>query len=125
MFTWLRPKKRPLTLGEEGEKVAARFLRRQGYAILAQNMWLGRYEIDILAREGDTVAFVEVRSRRGRHAPPPEDSIRTEKQQRLRKAAAYYLSKHGQEGRYYRFDVVSIIFPETGKPIIRLYRDAF
>lgn len=122
---WWRPKV-PRSLGQQGEDAAVRHLKRAGYRILARNQFLGRYEIDIIAREGDTIAFVEVRTRATRDEIPPEDTIGPTKQHRIRQAAQRYMDACGEEvGVYYRFDVVSVILPETGKPDIRLIRDAF
>lgn len=120
---WWRRK--PKTLGQRGEDAAARYLKRQGYRILERNRYLGRNEIDIIAEEGDTIAFVEVRTRNVLDGVPPEDSIGPVKQRHLRQAAQRYIDQHGDESRYYRFDVVSVILPDTGKPTIILYRDAF
>jgi putative endonuclease len=120
---WWRSEPRPL--GQRGEEYAANYLKRAGYAILGRNLRLGRNELDILARDGDTVVFVEVRSRASNEPVPPEDTINPEKRRRLRAAARYYLSRHQEPDTYYRFDVVSVVIPEKGKPVITLYRDAF
>ena len=88
-------------------------------------MHLGKYEVDIIAQEGDTVAFVEVRSRSTRDGFLPEDSVGPRKQLHLRRAAQYYLSRHQDRNTYYRFGVVAVIFSGTGAPEITLYRDAF
>ena len=132
MFTWKGKKRRmwwrpkpPRSLGQRGEDAAARYLRRAGYKILDRNVFLGRYEIDIIAREGDTIAFVEVRTRATLDEVPPEDTIGPEKQHRIRQAAQRYIDAHDDPTVYYRCDVVSVILPEQGKPEIRLIRNAF
>ncbi len=107
------------------EDLAAAYLRRHGYVILARNARFGRCEIDIIAREGDTVAFVEVRSRTTQDAVAPEDSIGPQKKRRLRAAARMYLARHEEPDTYYRFDVVAITAPPNEKPVITLFRDAF
>ncbi|MEA3365196.1 MAG: YraN family protein, partial [Candidatus Hydrogenedentes bacterium] len=58
------PWHRARTFGQRGEDLATRFLRRQGYKILGRNVSFGPYELDIIAQSGDTVAFVEVKTRR-------------------------------------------------------------
>lgn len=121
---WWRPEP-PRSLGQRGEDAAARHLKRAGYTILERNRFLGRYEIDIIAREGDTIAFVEVRTRASRDEVMPEDSIGPKKQHRIRQAARRYIAAQEDESFYYRFDVVSVILPEGGKPEIRLIRNAF
>ena len=123
MRFWRRRRSR--TLGERGEDLAAKHLKRSGYTILARNVWLGRHEIDIIAREGDTIAFVEVRTRTADDPVPPEDSIGRTKRQHVRAAAHRYIARYGAEGSYYRFDVVGVTLPEGGKPQIVLHRDAF
>lgn len=108
-----------------GEDLAARALRRAGYRILGRNIRMGRVEIDIIAREKDTVAFVEVKSRRTGEPVPPEDNVGRLKRRHIRAAARMYLSREQTENTYYRFDVVSVIMPEDAKPTITIYRDAF
>lgn len=122
-MNWFRRKTVPL--GRQGEDLAARTLRRAGYTILERNARLGRYEIDIIAREGDTVAFVEVKTRRDEDLALPEDNVNYAKRQRLERAAHIYISRQTDSSLYYRFDVVSIILPQWGEPSVALYRDAF
>ena len=121
---WWRPEP-PRSLGQQGEDAAVRYLKKAGYKILERNRFLGRYEIDIIAREGDTIAFVEVRTRASGDEVLPEDTIGPKKQHRIRQAARRYIAAQDDERYYYRFDVVSIIMPEKGKPEIRLIRNAF
>ena len=71
MIRWFRR----LTLGQRGERFAARQLRRWGYRVLERNVRLGRYEIDIIAREGNTIAFVEVKTRRSADVASPEVNV--------------------------------------------------
>jgi len=108
-----------------GEDAAARYLRRQRFKILARNVRLGRNELDIIARDGDTIVFVEVRTRASADPYRPEDSITPRKQRHLRTAAAWYMARNPDPESYYRFDVVAVILPEDGPPEITHYRDAF
>lgn len=112
-------------LGAAGEDLAANALRRAGYKILDRNVRLGRYEIDIIAREGDTTAFVEVKTRRDDSVVAPVDCVGGVKRQHIRKAARKYMSRHDEPEAYYRFDVVSVLAPESGKPEVTIHRDAF
>ncbi|HNR30603.1 MAG TPA: YraN family protein [Candidatus Hydrogenedentes bacterium] len=112
-------------LGRQAEDLAARFLRRAGYRILAQNLRLGRYEVDIVARQGDTIAFVEVRSRRDPDPVAPENTVGYRKRRHLTHAAGLYMARHPDPDIYYRFDIVAIIFPEKGRPIITHLENAF
>lgn len=121
IFFW----RRKVSYGQRGEDIAARHLRRQGYKILERNARFGKYEIDIIAREGDTVAFVEVKTRRSNELTAPEDSVGYTKQRHIQNAAEYYCARHPDPETYYRFDVVSVILPDEGKPSVTLMRNAF
>lgn len=95
-------------LGDRGERAALAHLRSRGYTILAQNWRIAIGEIDLVAREGDQVVFVEVRTRRGA-APSPEESVSPRKQQRLIALAYSYLAEHGlPDGTPWRIDVIAV-----------------
>lgn len=113
------------TLGARGEALAAKALKANGYTILERNVDLGRYEIDIIAREGDTIAFVEVKTRTSDHIAFPEDNVTFEKRRHISRAARRYIDMHPEEDVSYRFDVVAVLVPDKGKPDITIYRDAF
>lgn len=126
MWGWLRGiVGRPKPLGLRGENLAARYLRAHGYRILHQNAVLGRYEVDIIAQDGDTIVFVEVKTRQAAELFMPEDSIGDEKMLHLRRAAEMYASRRDDPTLYYRFDVVSIVLRPSHEPEITLYRNAF
>lgn len=123
LMRWFR---RPAkSLGERGEDAAAKFLKRNGFSILERNARLGRYEIDIIAREGDTVAFVEVKTRRSDSFADPEVNVDFRKRQHIRRAAHAYIARHGDDETYYRFDIASVLLPDGGAPEVTLYRNAF
>lgn len=113
------------SLGARGESLAARYLWLRGYKILERNLRLGKHEIDLLVRKGDTIVFVEVKSRLRSDATTPEDSVGPIKQQHIRAAARVYLARHETSHTYYRFDVVSVLLPERGKAQITHFPDAF
>lgn len=115
----------PLPIGVQGERLATKKLRRSGYKILERNIHLGRYEIDIIAQKGDTVAFVEVKTRRTAEVAAPEENVTPEKQRRIIAAARAYIDRRNDPELYYRFDVASVLIPESGKPDITIYCDAF
>jgi putative endonuclease len=117
--------KRHKKLGPLGEDLAARALKRAGYTILERNARLGKYEIDIIARQGDTVAFVEVKTRRDASVVHPEDCVGGTKRRHIRKAARLYMSAHDEPETYYRFDVVSVVAPQDQKPTVSIQHDAF
>ena len=120
---WPFPDSRPLWV--RGEAAAARHLRWRGFRILAHNARFGHNEEDIIAQDGDTTVYVEVRTRASAEVMPPEDSITYPKRRHLRAAARSYLSRHPDPERYFRFDVVGVVMPAHGKPEIAHYPDAF
>jgi len=102
-----------------------RALRRAGYKILSRNTQLGPYEIDVIGREGDTTAFVEVKTRRTADPVAPEENVGPKKRRHIVSAARRYMAREDDPERYYRFDIVSVVVPERGKPEVTIYRDAF
>jgi len=110
-------------MGDRGENLAATYLRKQGMKILERNFRCSVGEVDIVAREGQTLVFVEVKSR-AYDDPAPEDQITPDKQHRLTKAGKVYLGRFGVEPPA-RFDVVAVIFPTGQPPIIRHTPNAF
>lgn len=123
IWPWSRRKRKPL--GLRGEDLAVRHLKRLGYRILDRNVLLGRYEIDIIAREGDTVAFVEVKTRVTDSFADPEANVTPDKQRRIRHAAHRYMDAQDDPTTYYRYDIVSVLIPDDGPPTVTLCRDAF
>ncbi len=109
----------------DAEDLAARYLKKQGYAILHRNLHLDRFEVDIIARKGDTVVFVEVRSRRNDDITTPEETIRRTKRQHLRAAARRYMARYGEPDLYYRFDVIGVVMPAGEDPRISHIEYAF
>ena len=117
------PKKRD-ALGDRGENVAARYLRNQGYKIIVRNFRCTLGEIDIVARDGRTLVFVEVKTRT-EDDPLPEDQVNPFKQHQLTKAGKYYLGRYGVPQPPSRFDVIAIVWPQGREPIIRHTQNAF
>jgi putative endonuclease len=107
-------------IGDVGEKRAIEFLLAIGYSIVTRNYKRGASEIDIVAKDGDELVFVEVRSRRKGAWETAEESITPAKQKRLWKTAEQYLAEMGQSDHICRFDVVAI----NGKELNH-YKDAF
>lgn len=112
-------------LGEQGEILAAKFLKKQGCKILERNVHLGRYEIDLIASQNDTTIFVEVKTRRTDDPVSPEENVNQKKQHHIIQAARQYMSKEDDPERYYRFDIVAVVLPEKGPPEIQHFPDAF
>jgi putative endonuclease len=100
--------------GTKGEDEAARFLTRSGYAIVDKNVRTRNGEIDLVAREGKTLVFVEVKTRRAMEGDPPQAAVNTRKQNRLGRLALGYLKLKRIRQTPCRFDVVSVIFNDEG-----------
>lgn len=111
-------------LGQLGEELAVRYLRQQGYVILERNYRCSYGEVDVVARDRDRLAFVEVRTRRGRAFGSPEESVTPQKQQRLVTVAREYLQAHDYGDADWGIDVVAIEF--ASRDVLRrieLFRD--
>ena len=115
-----------LRLGEHGEKLAARFLRRRGFKILYRN-FRGRQggEIDIVCRERDTLVFVEVKTRTREDFGRPVEAVDREKQRRISRGGLAWLRLLGNPDVLFRFDVVEVIIAEGTDPRLELVRNAF
>lgn len=111
-------------MGDRGENLAARYLRNRGYKIIMRNYRSPLGEIDIVARDGKTIVFVEVKTR-AYDDPEPEDQVNAAKQHQITKAARTYLSRYGIPQPPARFDVVAIIWPNGRDPLIRHTPHAF
>lgn len=114
------------SLGKRGEELAARFLKKERYEILARNFHTRWGELDIVAKDGETVVFAEVKARSDVYFARPEASVTHTKQQHLRKAAGLWLlENYPNELPPCRFDVVSIVFEKDGNHTIEHFPDAF
>ncbi|NJD19417.1 MAG: YraN family protein [Gemmatimonadetes bacterium] len=96
-------------LGRWGEERAARFLLKRGWAILARNYRFGRREVDLVARRGDLLAFVEVKTRAGTGYGLPQESITALKRREVEAVAAQFVHRHGLEALFVRFDAMAIV----------------
>ena len=108
-------------LGARGEREAARRLRAEGYRVIQRNVRLSFGEIDLIALDGETVVFVEVKTRVARHGggPRPEESVGVRKQRKLAALAEVLCRRNGWEGRPRRIDIVAVDWPERGRPVVR------
>jgi len=98
-----------LTLGREGEVLAARLLTGKGYRILARNYRTAGGEVDLVCEDGDTLVFVEVKTRSAGSLGRPDQAVTGLKRGRLVRAAAAFLSEHDGWERPCRFDVVAVV----------------
>jgi len=115
-----------LRLGERGEKLAGRFLRRNGFKVLYRN-FRGRQggEIDLVCRERDTLVFVEVKTRTREDFGSPLDAVNREKRRRISLGGLSWLRLLGNPDILFRFDVVEVTIADGAAPRIELIRDAF
>ncbi|MBA3961793.1 MAG: YraN family protein [Chthoniobacterales bacterium] len=115
-----------LQLGARGEKLAARYLRRQGYKVLYRN-FRGKHggEIDLVCRDDDTLVFVEVKTRTREDFGRPLDAVNRQKQRRISLGAFAWLRLLGNPDILFRFDVVEVVIALNAEPRIELVKDAF
>ncbi|NWF93410.1 MAG: YraN family protein [Syntrophaceae bacterium] len=111
-------------LGKKGEELALRFLRKKGYHIIERNYVCKMGEMDIIAKEKDTLTFIEVKTRTSTAFGPPQLSVNAAKQMQLSKVALNFLKEKGLGEAKARFDVVAILLGPKGAEI-DLIKDAF
>jgi putative endonuclease len=111
-------------LGQKGEELALRFLKKRGYRIIEKNYVCKMGEMDIIAKEKGTLVFIEVKTRTSMAFGPPQLAVTRFKQRQLSKVALYYLKEKRLENVKARFDVVAILLVQKGEEI-ELIRDAF
>ncbi len=111
-------------LGALGERIAERWLRQAGWAILARRFRNGHRDLDLVARQGRLVAFVEVKARRSDRFGSPVEAVDWRKQRELSRSALVWVDRHGSSGDSYRFDVVGVLL--TGARVrVQHVEDAF
>jgi putative endonuclease len=116
----------PGTLGQQGEAAAARFLRRLGYKILVRGDRVQLGELDLVAVDGRTLVFVEVKTRRSTDLGEPSEAVDQVKQRRLTRLALGYMKRHGLLSYPARFDVIAVVWPEGQRhPQIEHIKNAF
>ena len=101
-------------LGALGERVAARWLARGGWEVVARRFRSGHRDIDLVARRDATVAFVEVKARRGLSLGDPVEAVGWRKRRQLERSAWVWIDRHGRAGEAYRFDVIGVLFGPGG-----------
>ena len=110
--------------GELGERIAARWLERSGWRIVARRFRSGRRDIDLVAQRDDLIAFVEVKARSGDEFGDPVEAVNHRKQRELTKSAQTWIDRHGRAGESYRFDVVGVLLKDR-RAFIRHVPGAF
>jgi putative endonuclease len=115
-----------LRLGKRGETLACRFLRKNGYKILYRN-FRGRTggEIDVVCRDGDTLVFIEVKTRTREDFGRPFDAVNRDKRNRISRGGLAWLRLLDDPDILFRFDVVEVIISEGSEPRLEILRNAF
>jgi len=113
------------SLGNVGESIAATFLRGVGFSIVERNFRCVCGELDIVARDGRTIVFIEVKCRNSEQYGPPQLAVTPFKQRQISKAALVWLSKRRLYDAEARFDVVAIMLRNGELPEIEHIRNAF
>jgi putative endonuclease len=110
--------------GKTGEDLACAELERRGYAIVARRYRVRGGELDIIARDGATLVFVEVKARIGHEFGEPAEAVTALKQRRIAQLAREYVARTRSADCPCRFDVVAIQM-DAGRPVIELFQNAF
>lgn len=112
-------------VGAYGERCAVQHLAASGLRVLSRNWRSLRGEIDIIAQDGETIVFCEVKTRRSGDFGTPAEAVGAAKARRLRRLAAEWLAAHGGGGRDVRFDIVEVVLPGRGAAHVEHIRGAF
>jgi putative endonuclease len=95
--------------GELGERIAERWLKRQGWRVVQRRFRSGHRDIDLVVERDGTVAFVEVKARKGLAFGDPVEAVNWSKQKELVRSASVWIDRHGRPAESYRFDVVGVL----------------
>ena len=126
VVAWLRRGRPPKPLGARGEEAAARYLRRLGYQVVARDARSRYGEIDLVAVDGRTIVFVEVKTRESADTGHPTEAVDAVKRRRVSRAATAFLKSHGLLESPARFDVVAVTWPPgQRRPTIEHFPHAF
>jgi putative endonuclease len=112
-------------LGLAGEEAAIGFFARAGWSLMAHRFRVGRYELDLVVRRGNLVAFVEVKTRRGQEYGQGREAIGWRKRRTLTRVAEVWRGRHGQPEDLFRFDVVEVRLYPAGRIEITHLPDAW
>jgi putative endonuclease len=116
----------PRWIGRYGEKTAAAWLQAHHFKILARNFRAPRGgEVDIVARDGKQLLFIEVKTRRAGTSIRPLDAVDRKKQRLIERGANEWLRRLGTRSIPWRFDVIEVYLADQERPRVNLIRDAF
>jgi len=120
----MKSKRSTTELGNKGEDLACQHLIALGYNILERQWRFSKLEIDIIAKDGDILVFVEVKTKSYNYYGEPEESVSKRKESLIIDGAFQYMEKVHHEWEI-RFDIISILMDRDKNPIIRHFKDAF
>ena len=120
--TWTDPRHRR---GLAAEREAAEYLTSCGWDVLAHRFRVGRWEVDLIARKGRVVAFVEVKARRGTAFGRPEEAVTWSKRREIVRVAKAWMDRFGRPGDEFRFAVVGVSLERHGVARMLHVDDAF
>ena len=112
-------------LGRYGEECATHYLEKLGYDVIERNWTCPAGEVDIIARQGDAIVFVEVKTRSSLSRGFPEEAVTPEKRSRYERIAAYYLKEYDETELAVRFDVIGVLVLGPAKAMIKHHVSAF
>lgn len=124
-FTSPTPLADHLQRGLDGERATRQYLTSQGWRFLAANFRVPEGEIDLVFRDKEVLVFVEVKTRSSEQWERPAAAVDSRKRRRISRAALAYLHKIGRPRVKFRFDVVEVLLPPQGEPVIRHWPNAF
>src|SRR5256885_14755423 len=101
------------SFGELGERIAERWLRRRGWRVVQRRFRNGHRDIDLVIERDGTVAFVEVKARRGAEFGGPVQAVNYRKRKQLERSAMVWVDRHGREAESYRFGVDGVLMDGT------------
>jgi putative endonuclease len=112
-------------LGDRGEQLAVEHLERAGWMVLSRNFRIGHREVDLVARRGEVVAFVEVKTRAGLGFGHPLEAITAKKRREIQTVAQVWVERHGRPGDVYRYDAIAVLILAGAEPRIEHVEDAW
>lgn len=119
---WSDPRHR---LGWEAELIAGKWLQCRGWQVVAHRWRLGRNDLDLIARRGGLVAFIEVKVRRSGRCGSGEEAVGYKKRRAIERAAWAWILRHGRSGDRYRFDLIALAGPGPGALAVNHIEDAW
>ena len=122
LLQWFKKEAEHLRTGRWGEEQAEKFLKKAGLKIVARNVRVGYDELDLIGRQGDTLIFVEVKTRASEDFGRAASAVNRAKRKKLSRAAIRFIKNHKLRPPYIRFDVVEVV---GKKPEIRHIQNAF